>query len=159
MDTSIKLYRKRYIPNETNYLKDDLILYQDDSLLITKWNCLKPRKDISRGISAYCLDKGYKICKVYNTENEIVYWYCDIIESSMDEENNSLIVTDLLIDVLVYESGFVKVVDLDELAEATEQGLITSEQACQSLRIANTLLEEIYNGNFAKYKALIDQYC
>lgn len=47
---TIHLYRRRYMPDETVELKDDLILYRDDNILVTKWNILKPRKDIDHGI-------------------------------------------------------------------------------------------------------------
>ena len=45
------LFRKRYIPSEIVELKDDIILYRDDSMLITRWTTLKPRHDIAGGIS------------------------------------------------------------------------------------------------------------
>lgn len=45
------LYRKRFIPDETVELKDDLILLISKDLIITSWDVLKPRRDISRGIS------------------------------------------------------------------------------------------------------------
>ena len=47
-----------------------------------------------------------------------MYWYFDIVEYDYDKENNSLTSLDLLADVIVYPDGFVKVLDLDELAEA-----------------------------------------
>ena len=36
MNNQVSLYRKRFIPNETNHLKDDRIVYMDDSIIITK---------------------------------------------------------------------------------------------------------------------------
>ena len=33
-----KIYRKRYMPNETVLLKDDEILRLDEDVLVTKWN-------------------------------------------------------------------------------------------------------------------------
>ena len=60
MDT-IHLYRRRYMPDETVELKDDLILYRDDNILVTKWNILKPRKDIDHGISVYYMKDGFKM--------------------------------------------------------------------------------------------------
>jgi hypothetical protein len=60
---TIHLYRRRYMPDETVELKDDLILYRDDNILVTKWNILKPRKDIDHGISVYYMKDGFKISK------------------------------------------------------------------------------------------------
>ena len=45
------LYRKRLIPEECIPLKDDIILYMDDEVIVTKWNTLKPRKDFHHGYS------------------------------------------------------------------------------------------------------------
>ena len=113
----IQLFRRRYIPDEIKELKDDIVLSADDKMILTKWNVLKPRKDIARGVSAYFLDKGIKVSKVYDAEDNLVYWYCDIIETVHEEGSLKYVFNDLLIDVLVYPDGFVKVVDMDEFAE------------------------------------------
>ena len=66
------------------------------------------------------------------------------------------ITIDLLADVLVYPDGQVKVVDLDELADAVEQKLISQELLLTALRQLNTLLEHIYSGRFAEYQSYIE---
>lgn len=144
----VRLYRKRFIPNELIYLKDDVILLQSDDLIITKWNTLKPRNDISRGISAYFLKDGYKISKIYNLQGSVVYWYCDILNIRKDPQQNLYIFEDLLIDVIVYGDGTVKVVDSAELADALDSRLITIGTASQALRILDNLLSIIYNDKF-----------
>ena len=48
--------------------------------------------------------------------------------------------------MLIYPSGLIKVVDLDELAEAVEKKLITTEQLLDSLRKLDALLRLIYDG-------------
>lgn len=158
MTTELKLYRKRFIPDEVIYLKDDIILYADSQLVITKWDCLHPRKDIARGYSAYDLHKGFKVNKVYNSNSELVYWYCDIIRPEYNIEANALIVTDLLVDILVYPDSSSKVLDLDEVADALESNLISVSLASEALRKAHSLLNEIYEGTFSAYQALINQY-
>ena len=155
MDTRLKLYRTRFIPNETIYLKDDEILSATSSLIITKWNCLKPRDDISYGYSAYLLDKGYKINKVFDSNRQLVYWYCDIISHEYNKELHSLNVIDLLVDILVYEDGTLKILDLEEIAECLEKKCITLPTACLALRQANALLTEIYRGEFQNYQKLL----
>ena len=117
---TIHLYRRRYMPDETVELKDDLILYRDDNILVTKWNILKPRKDIDHGISVYYMKDGFKISKVFDANDKLVYWYCDIIETEYRPEENTYIFHDLLIDVLIYPDKHVEVVDLDEFADFTE---------------------------------------
>ena len=142
------LYRRRFIPNELVHLKDDVILVMKDDLIITKWFTLHPRKDISRGVSAYYLDKGFKISKVYNVDNKVVYWYCDIIQCKKDNSKNTIIIEDLLIDVLLYEDGTLRIIDLNELCDASDQGLITQAETSYALRTLDALLNIIYQGNF-----------
>ena len=117
------IFRKRLIPEECILLKDDVLLYCDAKLLITSWNTLKPKKDLDHGISCYFLNQGYKISKFYNHEGTLISWYCDIIDYTYDPDSDTYVVTDLLADVILYPDGFVKVVDLDELAEAFEKRL------------------------------------
>ena len=56
--------------------------------------------------------------------------------------------TDLLADVIIENSGFVKVVDLDELADACRQEIISNEMLQTALYRLNSLLSIIYNGEF-----------
>jgi predicted RNA-binding protein associated with RNAse of E/G family len=146
--TAPMLYRRRFIPNELIPLKDDIILVLEQDLIITKWVTLHPRKDIARGISAFYLDKGYKISKIYDSKDQIVYWYCDIIQAKKDPEKNTIIIEDLLIDVILYEDGNIHIMDLNELSDALDQNLITQAETTYALRTLNSLLKTIYEGNF-----------
>jgi predicted RNA-binding protein associated with RNAse of E/G family len=146
--TAPMLYRRRFIPNELIPLKDDIILVLEQDLIITKWVTLHPRKDIARGISAFYLDKGYKISKIYDSKDQIVYWYCDIIQAKKDPEKNTIIIEDLLIDVILYEDGNIHIMDLNELSDALDQNLITQAETTYALRTLNSLLKIIYEGNF-----------
>lgn len=152
-----KLYRKRYYPEELIYLKDDIILKQTDTYIITKWDTLKPRKDICRGISAYFLKEGYKISKVYNHENNLVYWYCDIIDTEYIEKENAYIFHDLLMDVLIYPDNRIEVVDLDELGVLLEDGKITIKMCSRALKIADSLLKLLYNHEFYNLQNIIEE--
>ena len=117
---NLKLFRKRIIPNECILLKDDIILSANDEFIITKWNALKPKKDLHHGYSCFFLKEGFKISKFYREDNSLMCWYCDIVDYSYDETEHALTATDLLADVIVEPDGFVKVVDLDELADMLE---------------------------------------
>lgn len=156
MQAQWNLYRKRYLPAETIHLKDDVILFQDKQRIVTSWDTLKPRKDIKRGLSAYFMDEGIKVSKIFNTMDEVVYWYCDIIRT--EQKGNSLIFHDLLVDVIVYPDGAVKVVDLDELGLLLKQGEIDASFVSDALTFTNKLLGTIYNGGFAAYQEVIDQF-
>ena len=124
----MKIYRKRYIPNEIVDISGDELLYQDEEMIVTKWKPIHPKKDIAWGISYTLLKKGWKISKFYGFEDELRYWYCDIIEADYDAENDILTTTDLLVDLKIYPDETHEVLDLEELDEAIEEKLITLEQ-------------------------------
>lgn len=155
--SKVKLFRKRFIPYEIVHLKDDKVLYLKDDIIVTKWNSLKPRNDISRGLSCYFIDKGIKVSKMYNSKDELVYWYCDIIDTENHIDENAYIFNDLLIDIIVYENGTVKVVDLAEVADALDDNLIDIEMAKKALRYSQNLLELIYSGKFDELKKYIEE--
>lgn len=152
-----KLYRKRYMPDEIVYLKDDIILYQGEDVMVTKWDVLHPKAKFSHGISCYYMDKGWKISKFLNENNELVYYYCDIIDTTYNQEENFYVFTDLLADVIIYEDGFVKVVDLGEIAEALEEGIITDREAKLALSRLDALLEVVYGGGLPEMIAFMEK--
>lgn len=152
-----ELYRRRYVPNELIHLKDDTILKQTKGQIITKWDTLKPRADISRGLSAYFMEDGYKVSKVYNRQNELVYWYCDIIDTEYSEEDNTYIFHDLLIDVLLKPDGSIQIVDLDELGDLLESGKIAPALAAKALRTVDKLLRIMYSGDFYRLQNIIEE--
>ena len=142
----LKLYRRRFMPNETIELKNDQIIRADDSIIVTKWKTIHPKPDFSHGVSCYFLDFGWKISRFLNDSGECVYTYCDIIDPVYNKEDNSILVNDLLVDIIVYGNGSVKVTDLGEIAEALETGLIGAGTAAKALRRTDALLREIYDG-------------
>ena len=151
-----RFFRRRFIPDENIELKDDMILALEPNLIITSWNVLKPRRDISRGVSAYFIDKGIKVSKVFDNAGQMVYWYCDIIETHYDEKENTYTFNDLLIDVVVYPDGQVEVLDMDEFADAMEQGILSVGTIAHAMRATDDLLHTIYAGEFEKYTHYID---
>lgn len=150
-----KIYRKRYIPDEIIYLKDDEIIFIDDKRVVTKWNVIHPRHDFSKGISCYFIDEGYKISKFMNDEGELVYYYCDIIDTVYDKEQNTYTFSDLLADVIIYPDGKIKVVDIEEIADALDMGIIDCDMAKKALRRLGKLLDIVYSG---KVFELVDEF-
>lgn len=146
--SNLKLYRKRLIPSECILLKDDIIISQTEDLVVTSWKTLNPKIAFSHGCSCYFLKEGFKISKFYRQDGSLLYWYCDIVEYAHDEQAHTLTITDLLADVIVYPDGRTEVVDLDELAQAFESGLLTGEQLTAALRRLNHLLTYIYKDKF-----------
>lgn len=151
-----KLYRKRYLPNETILLKDDVITYRDDAVLVTKWEVLHPKETFSHGISCYYLEQGWKISKFLNKKNELVYYYCDIIDTKWDQAENVYVFADLLADVIITADGFVKVVDLGEIAETLEAGVITEREVKLALTRLDALLEKIYSGGLPELLRFVE---
>lgn len=152
------LYRRRLIPEECICLKNDKIILQNDNQIITSWQTLRPKDKFASGISFYILDKGWKISKFYNIDNEVIYIYCDIIESEYNEKEDSYIFTDLLADVIVENNGFVRVVDLDELASAFDLKIIDEKTISNALNKLNDLLQTIYQGGLQPYIELLEKY-
>ena len=128
------LYRRRLIPEECVLLKDDRILLHEGNILVTSWQTLKPRKDLHHGFSCY------------------------IITHSYDEKSNTLVVTDLLADVLIYPDGFVKVVDLGEISQALTEGLLTIPLLQAALLSLDALLNRIYAGKLGELTAPINRF-
>jgi hypothetical protein len=60
-------------------------------------------------------------------------------------------------DVIVYPDGFVKVVEIDELVTALDEGLITLDQLKNSLAGLDSLLQSIYNDKFDLLTIYIDR--
>lgn len=152
------LYRKRLIPEECVLLKDDRLLYRDEEIIVTAWNTLKPRKDLHHGRSCYYLREGIKVSRFYNENDSLLYWYCDIVDYDYDAEADTYVITDLLADVIIYPDGFVKVVDIDELATARETGLLTDALLKKALLTLNHLLQIIYDGGFEKLQEPLERY-
>lgn len=151
------LYRKRIMPDECIHLKDDVIIKCTEDIIITKWNALKPKKDLHHGYSCYFLKEGFKVSKFLHEDDSLLYWYCDIVEYTHDSKKHSLISLDLLADVIVYPDGFVKVVDIDELAVALDSGALSEELLKKSLLRLNHLLEIIYRGEFNTLQKTIEE--
>ncbi len=71
----------------------------------------------------------------------ILYWYCDIID--YEKEFDKITFIDLLADVKVFEDGRIEILDLDELKEALEIGLIDNKRFLDAINKLNKLLRLI----------------
>lgn len=155
---TLKLYRKRIIPDECILLKDDIILEANEERIVTKWKTLKPRRDFHHGYSCYFLKSGYKVSKFFREDGSLLYWYCDIVEYDYDETQNTLIVTDLLADVVIYPDGYVKVLDIEELSVALKKELCNPETVIQALSRLGKLLDLIYEDKFDILAAHVNKW-
>lgn len=153
-----ELFRKRLIPDECIHLDGDRILYHDDGVIITRWETLHPKDTFAWGISCYVPGSGYKISKFFKSDNSPAYIYCDIIDTYYDAVKDSYIFTDLLADVIIENDGRIRVVDIDELADAFDGGIISHELLSLALRRLDSLLSLAYSGDISRYTKLIDKY-
>ena len=151
-------YRKRLIPFENVLLDGDTVLFSDEHMMVTKWNTIKPRKDIDHGYSLYLPDEGFKISKFLRSDGSLYKWYCDIVEFYFDKGQNSVTTLDLLLDITINEKCEIHLLDMDELAEAHEKGLISDELMHKALIRADRLLKTAYSGGFKKYTDMLDSY-
>lgn len=150
------LFRKRLIPKECIQLKDDVILLQNDSVIITSWKALKPRKHLHHGFSIYYLKEGYKVSRFYREDHSLMYHYCDIVQYEYKEDLNHLIITDLLADVVISPTGQIKVIDLDEFVTALEEDSLSIDQLKTALLSLDRLLKLLYeNGLTALTEPLL----
>ncbi len=152
----LKLYRQRFIPQESILLKDDIIITQTEEIIITSWKTINPKPSFSHGASCYFLKEGFKLSKFYSADNTLLYYYCDIIDTDMNATENALTCIDLLADVVVYPDFSFKVLDVDELADAYESGLITADRLLDALRKLDHLLKIIQSNHFPEYIAVLD---
>ena len=154
----MKIYRKRYIPNEIVDISGDEVLFRDEKKLITRWKPIKPRGDLGGGISCIFFDLGIKVSKFFNVDGSFRFWYCDIIDYSYDELNDEYVITDLLLDVVIYPDGHYEVLDEDELELALKQNIITEEIEKDAIRKKNILIDDIVEGRFKEYIKIIEAY-
>ena len=150
------LYRKRLIPNECIRLDQDEVLFRSNQVLVTRWHTIRPKKELDHGVSCFLLDKGWKISRFLNRQDDLLCWYCDIMDYTYEAETDTYIFTDLLADVIIYENGFVKVVDLAEIADALEDGSIGTTEVQKALRQLDALLEVIYGGRLPELLGFIE---
>lgn len=119
----MRILRRRYIPDEVVDISNDLIVFLDENLIVTKWEPIKKRDDIGRGVSFTFLKEGYKISKIFDKDDNFRFYYCDIINTEVIEGGYQF--NDLLVDLKIYPDDTIEVLDIEELDEALEKGLIT----------------------------------
>ncbi|ABP66511.1 protein of unknown function DUF402 [Caldicellulosiruptor saccharolyticus DSM 8903] len=140
----MRLIRKRFYPEEEVDISSDEVVYMNNEILVTKWLPIKKREDIKWGASCVYLKKGIKISKVFDYNDRLLYTYCDIIDTHID--NDKIVTEDLLIDVIVFPDGSYKIADIDELICLRKENKISEEIVLMALERLNLLLTDLYNG-------------
>ena len=141
----MKLFRKRFIPDEIIDISKDEIVKSNDELIITKWLPIHPRGDIASGMSWTYFKDGYKISKFYDEAGNFLYYYCDIIDYDYDSQEDKYTFIDLLVDIKYYPNGKIEFLDFDELQKAYDDGLIDGGlliKAVSNLNKLATIIQE-----------------
>lgn len=146
----MKMYRKRFIPNEIIDISGDEVIKKKDGLIVTKWLPIHPRGDIGSGMSYVYYKEGYKISKFYDQSGSFLFYYCDIIDYKYNAETDEWTFIDLLVDVKYYNDGKIEILDFDELNDAFNQELISSAELLKACTNLNKLLGLIINNKFDK---------
>ena len=92
------------------------------------------------------LKMGSRLVNSMIRSGNFLYWYCDIIDYDYDEEKDSYIFIDLLVDVKI-TNGKIEVLDLDELKEALDNGLIDDARFLRAINKLNQLIRIIEEKN------------
>ena len=145
----MKLFRKRFIPDEIIDISNDEVIKREDDLIITKWLPIHPRGDIYSGMSWTYFKDGYKISKFFDQDCNLLYYYCDIIDYDYNEIEDSYTFIDLLVDIKYYPNGKIEFLDFDELQKAYDEKLIDGSLLLKAISNLNKLTNIIREGSFS----------
>jgi predicted RNA-binding protein associated with RNAse of E/G family len=154
-----KRYKKKLFPPAIIDISSDILYFFNKELMVTGWapEVDDPTEGVASVISFIFLEKGFQISKKFDKNNTFLYWYCDIIDVESDQENNIYTITDLVVDVVVYPDNYVRIIDLDELANLIEQDGLDKKLLLKALRNLDNLLLEIDRKNFPP-KEVLEHY-
>lgn len=88
-------------------------------------------------------NKNVALTAIISSQNEILQWYFDIAKNTDFTENGVPYIDDLYLDVVMYPSGKIKMIDQDELQEALDSGDITKSDFDLAYRVADKLVKDI----------------
>ena len=129
------------------YREDNSLVYWYIDMISASFSDTEP--DLSLPFSAPDEDEPFVVPDMLLSENS---------SDSASIRKPSLIVTDLLADILIYPDGFVKVVDLGEISDAITQNLLDEKTACLALRLTDRTLEDIYKGDFKEKQRYLESF-
>ena len=131
------------------------IVTADENVIVTKWNTLKPKTAFHHGCSCY-FQIWFKAQQILLGKMAPCCTGTVIFGFSYDSGTNSLTVTDLLADVVIYPDGEVQVADLDELADALERRLAEPALIAACLRRLHHLLTLLHRDKLEQLQSILD---
>lgn len=146
-----RVNRKRYI---NKYFNNEE--FKGNISLLTAVDVKKRLTMVKHGKDSVILDNNYKWLEVYPDNNknialsvamdekdQILEWYFDIAKDSLLTEEGVPYIEDLYLDVILYPSGEIQILDKDELQEALDNNIITKEDYALAYNVANKLIKQI----------------
>ena len=102
------------------------------------------------------IDKDYNVRAFVNDKNEIFEYYLDVTDG-MELRDGVPYYNDLFLDIIYYNDKDImkkvydgdkelRIIDQQELQEALDENVITTEQYHKAYNVANQLMSEIQNG-------------
>lgn len=92
-------------------------------------------------------NKNVAMSVAINDKDEIIDWYFDVAKDSSVDKDGIPYILDLYLDVILYPSGKIEMLDEDELKEALEINDITKEEYDFAYKVANEIIEKIDGKN------------
>lgn len=85
---------------------------------------------------------------MFNAQGEIVQWYIDICKRIFVDEQGVLWYEDLYLDIIFLPGDKIELIDVDELDEALEQGIISDDEYNLAWNEASALLTRLEEQRF-----------
>jgi predicted RNA-binding protein associated with RNAse of E/G family len=134
------------------------LLHQDESVIISKFRFsgLKRPSEIKgrvvvdneyMGICYEFVDKGYEIIKVFDLDERLTGYYCNINTRPRLFEGGYEVV-DLFLDVWVFPDLEYSVMDEDEFECALEKGLIGEKERAFAQTVLRGIIGDLEEGKF-----------
>ena len=156
-----KGYINKYFSNEDFKGNISLLTAEEvkEKLVITK-----------KGKELVLIDNNYKWLEVYPDNNknialsvamdekdQVIEWYFDIARDTLLTEKGVPYIEDLYLDVILYPSGEIELLDEDELEEALEKNDITKEEFDFAYKVADGLIKQI-DGKTSELRCFSNKY-
>ncbi|MCZ6679549.1 MAG: DUF402 domain-containing protein [Candidatus Poribacteria bacterium] len=154
MQTIELIYNR--LPDRVSRFQQNL-LHEDEGVIVTTQR-LKPSNPIVidgvtvlgdnfRVVWFVFANRWYDVGKIYNLEEQLTGYYCDII-MPMERHETHYEITDLFLDLWVSLDVRYQVQDEDEFEAAIQQNWIPTDLAEQARQALRALIAEIESGAF-----------
>lgn len=97
------------------------------------------------------IGKKYSVTTMFDDEGDIVQWYIDIC-NEIGLENDIPWMDDLYLDIVVFTTGEIILLDEDELVEALTIGVITKAMYDLAWKETKEIMDLIHQGKFDLFK-------